>query len=242
MPGNILAACFDLLWPRECPLCGALGDRPHRHLCAACLMKLDLLPATGRCSRCGLPVPGFGEAFVCEECRCHPPAFDRATAAMSYGELERQLILDWKSRRAFYLRADLTDLLVAAARAAFDVAAIDAVVAMPPVFWHRLDRGYDHIQPLAEGVAAALERRRLRGVLSRCGWPRRQAGLGRDERLANVKGTFKAHREQWLGGRTLLLIDDVMTTGATLSEAALTLKRAGAAQVWALTVARALPE
>ncbi|MBR7180447.1 MAG: ComF family protein, partial [Kiritimatiellae bacterium] len=78
----------------------------------------------------------------------------------------------------------------------------------------------------------------LRGAVARTGRPKRQSGLGGSERRENVKGSFAVLRPGFVRGRTLLVVDDVMTTGSTLSECARALKEAGAAKVFALTLAR----
>ena len=146
----------------------------------------------------------------------------------------------FKSHQGLWLRDDFTDWLEAAARARFDVAAIDAVLPMPVTLWHRLDRGYNQSAYLARELARRLDRRCEEGVLRRCGHPRRQAGLSEEERIENAKGTFVARRAERVRGRTVLVVDDIMTTGATLSDCARSLKEAGAWRVWCLTVARSI--
>jgi len=134
----------------------------------------------------------------------------------------------------------LADFLEAAVRARFDVAAVDVVLPMPTTWFHRMDRGYNPCVYLARQLARRIDRRLDARVLARQGSPRRQSDLAADERFENVKGTFAVRRAEWIRGRTVLVVDDILTTGATLSEAAKTLKAAGAARVWAATLARSI--
>lgn len=166
--------------------------------------------------------------------------FDRAGCAIRYEAEAREAVNRYKSHGALWLRDDFCDWLEAAARARFDADAVDAVLPVPSTAWHRMDRGYNQCAYLARGVADRIGRRCEEGVLRRCGRPRRQAGLSESERRENAKGTFAARRPERVRGRTLLVVDDIMTTGSTLSDCARALKEAGAWRVWCLALARSV--
>lgn len=203
-------------------------------------MRLPLAPQTGCCSVCGRPVEGFEGEYVCEECEKANPAFDRAACAMRFEGRARQMLLDFKFNRHLWLRDDLADLLEAAVIARFDVPSTDLVVPMPTTTVHRWDRGYNQCEPIARLLARRIGRRFDPLALSRCGAPKRQSSLSEEDRRKNAKGTFAVRRPEMVRGRTVLVVDDIMTTGATLSEAARALKEGGAAVVWAATLARSV--
>jgi len=162
-----------------------------------------------------------------------------ASALRFEGEA-RRMILDFKFNRHFWMRDDFTDFLEAAARARLDVAAVDGVVPVPTTLFHRIDRGYSPVDCLARELAKRLNRRYLPRALFRRGNPKRQSSLGEVERRENVKGTVGVRAPEWLRGRTLLVVDDILTTGSTLFECARQLKAAGAWRVWCATLARSV--
>lgn len=203
-------------------------------------MRIPFLSQEGCCRICGRVVEGAKGGFVCDECMEYKPLFDAAIGAVDFEAEARELVLKYKSCEAVWLKDDFADWLEAAARARFDVNLIDAVVPMPVTVFHRLDRGYNQCDYLARALSGRIGRICLEGAVARCGHPRRQAGLSEDERRENVIGTFRVKLPESVRGRTLLLVDDVMATGSTLSECAKELKRAGAWRVWCVSLARSL--
>ena len=238
---GVVSAILDSVWPRKCEVCGGGADRPGRHVCSACLMRLPFTPAEGCCRICGRPVEGLCREYLCEDCSgANAPAFDRAASALRFEGRAREMVHGFKSRQEIWLRDDFCDWLEAAARVRFDIPAVDVVLPMPVVLRHKFDRGYNQCDFLARCLAERFGRICRAGVLARCGNPKRQAGLDEESRRENVKGTFTVRKPQFVRGRTVLVVDDVMTTGATLSECAKELKSAGAWRVWCLTLARSV--
>ena len=203
-------------------------------------MRLPFVPTDGWCRTCGRDVPKLDREFICEDCRTHRPRFDRVASALRFEDVARQMMLDFKFNRHLWLRDDFVDFLEAALRARFDPASVDVVLPMPTSFFHRLDRGYNQCAYLADALAQRIDRRYDGRTLRRRGNPRRQSGLSEEDRRENAKGSFAVVRPEWVRGRTVLVVDDIMTTGATLSECARALKSAGAARVWCVTLARAI--
>ena len=236
----MIARLLDFLWPRTCEACARPVDRPGRYFCADCLNRVPFLPTAGACAVCGRAAEGNLHEFLCDDCAAARPAFDRAASAVRFEGAMRQMILGYKFNRHLWLLEDFVDFLDAAVRARFDTAAVDVVLPMPTTAFHRLDRGYNPCVYLARRLAKRLDRRCDERVLARQGSPRRQSDLPADERRANVEGTFAVRRAPWVRGRTVLVVDDILTTGATLSAAATALKAAGAARVWAATLARSV--
>ena len=232
---------LDLIWPRTCGVCERPVDRPGRHLCSECLNRIPFIPTEGCCRVCGRAIEGQRAEFLCDDCLGRDaPAFDRAASAVRFEAETRELLLGYKFNRKLWLRDDLTDWIEAAARARFDVTSVDLVLPMPITVFHRLDRGYNQSAYLAEALAKRLDRRYAADVLKRKGRPKRQSELSEAERRENARDTFEVRRPEFVRGRTVLVVDDIMTTGSTLSECARELKSAGAWRVWCLTVARSI--
>lgn len=236
------ARILDSIWPRRCEACQRPVDRPGRHLCTECLNRIPFVPTDGLCRVCGRSVDDLHGGYLCEDCSrtAAAPAFDRAGSAFRFEGTARRMLLDYKFNRHLWLRDDFTDWLEAAVRARFDPAAIDVVVPMPVTVFHRIDRGYNQSAYLAEALSKRIDRCFEGRVLKRTGHPRRQAELTEDERRENAKGTFAVRAPALVRGRTVLVVDDVMTTGSTLSAAAEALKSAGARRVWCVTLARSI--
>lgn len=221
-------------------MCGRPVDRPARHVCCDCLNRLPFAPTDGCCRRCGRPAEKLAGEFLCEDCRVNKPSFDRAASALSFEGDAREAMNAFKFRNHLWLRDDLVDWMAAAASARLRTDEIDVVLPMPSTFWHRIDRGYNQCDFLARALAERLARPYSRRVLRRRGSPRRQGGLAEEDRRLNAVGTFAVRDPAAVRGKTALVVDDIMTTGSTLSECAAELKRAGAARVWCVTLARSL--
>ena len=178
--------------------------------------------------------------FLCSNCRDMRPSFDRVASALVFGDDARRMVNDFKFHGRFWLLPDLLDWMEASARTRFALEKVDVVVAMPSTVLHRIDRGYSQCSLLAKGLARRLDKPYVSFALRRKGFPRRQGALSEAERRTNVIGTFSVLRPKSIAERTVLLVDDIMTTGSTLSECAAELKRAGAARMWCQTLARTL--
>ena len=237
--GQGLGRLLDLAFPRLCPLCGAVSDREGRLVCWACFTRLPLHAGGAFCRICGLVPEGEADGgFLCDVCRRDRPAFDLARTAAPFRGGLRTLLHDFKYRNATWLRADLTDWLEGAFRAHLDAASIDWVLPVPLHAARLRQRGYNQAALLAVELARRCGLATRNDLLCRLRATPTQTRLSAAGRRANVRGVFTATQPAWIRGRTVLVVDDVMTTGATLDEAARCLKQAGAWRVWALAVAR----
>ena len=233
-----ISETLDFLYPRYCEACGRPVDRPGRHFCSDCLNRLPFTPTDGCCRRCGRAAEKLDGEFLCSDCRTYRPSFDRAASALSFEGDAREAMNAFKFKSHLWLRNDLVDWMEAVARARFKVGEIDVIVAMPSTLWHRFDRGYNQCAYLARALAKRLGKPYAPFVLRRRGRPKRQGGLSEEERRTNVIGTFGVLRPRAIAGKTVMVVDDIMTTGSTLSECAAELKSAGASRVWCVTLAR----
>lgn len=237
-PSGILAQLADWLYPRVCPGCGALSDRAGRHVCSACFAQLRLHDRS-LCETCGAPAEGeVSHAFVCGACRQDRPAYDRARSAARYQGVLRGQLHQFKYGGALWLKPDLADLLLGCLEAHFEAGAVDVVVPVPLHPARERERTYNQSAQLAREVAARLGRRLDGRSLVRVRRTESQTRFDAAQRRANILGAFAVRRPAWVARRCVLLVDDVMTTGATLAECARVLKKAGARAVWAVTVAR----
>lgn len=233
---------LDLVFPRNCLLCGrdlALGE--GLYICPECHGSI-VLEFGERCPRCGAFLGPYAYAVRdCSICRGKRLAFRRAAAVGLYSGPLREIILRLKYRRLEYLAEPLASMLYGAARKAGLAEEQDLLTSVPLHWGRRLRRGFDQADLLSQRLNRFLQiplsernLRRIRATAS-------QTGLSESKRRENVRGAFKVRRPDEVKGKRVLLVDDVMTTGATVSECARTLLRAGAKEVSVLVVARAQP-
>lgn len=202
-------------------------------------MRLGFQPADGLCRVCGREAIGLEGEYLCSDCKAHRPFFDRAGSSLRFDGLARELVNAFKFRSAIHLCNDFTDFLEATANSRFRLEEIDAVTPVPSTLSHRLMRGFNPSEILSKALARRLGKKHV-CFLKRIGSPRRQGGLDEEERRKNVLDTFALKKSKMPPPETVLLLDDIMTTGSTLSEAARMLKLGGVKRVWTLSLARSV--
>lgn len=233
-----VGALLDLLYPRACAGCGRAPEEPGRGLCWNCRADLQMI-APPLCARCGNPVEGrIDHEYICYHCDRQQPHFDRARSAGRFDGLLRQLVLDYKYHRALWLERELIELLAVCADVHYRPAELDVVAPVPLYPARRRDRGFNQADLLAAALARRLGKPFAARGLARVRRTPTQTHLTASQRLHNVTGAFEAASDGRWQGRRVLLVDDVMTTGATVSECARALKEAGATTVMVVTLAR----
>lgn len=216
------------LLPARCVGCGAYGT----YLCATCLTA-DVRLGDPCCPTCATP----GWTHPCTACMLRPPAFETATAPFLFTGAPREAVLAVKYRN-LRVAAPVMARHMAAALGPRGLA-LDVVVPVPLHAHGLRRRGYNQAGLLAHGVALALGLPFLDGALGRTLAGRPQVTLtSREARWANVAHAFAAAPDAGLGGRRVLLVDDVLTTGSTMHAAASALRAAGATAVHAVAFAR----
>jgi ComF family protein len=233
---TLLDSFLSLLYPPRCLVCRALGESG---LCAACLAQIAPI-APPLCRTCGQTIPANAEEGGCLHCHLRRPAFTRARALGAYDGVLRAAIHQFKYRDRPQLAAPLGLSLAAFARESapdLNDLRFDALLPVPMHPVRRRLRGYNQSERLACVVGGELGLPLLTNALVRTRAARPQVGLDRDARLTNLRGAFAVPRPEAVQGQTLLLIDDVATTGSSLHECALALKANGAQAVYALTLA-----
>lgn len=242
--GKAWNAAIDLVFPPRCVACGGECETPAPVplFCPTCLKNLALSEpwACGRCaSRCSEVDVARGE---CSRCRGQKLLFGAARAIGPYEGALRRAVL--QAKHAFHepLAKALGQVLAERLRQMPFTEALDAVAAVPMHWFKRMWRNTNPEETIAGAVARKLGLENLAGALVCVRYLQRQSILNPADRRKNVRGAFRASRISKIAGKRILLVDDVMTTGATAHECSRALLDAGATAVFVATVARASPE
>ncbi|MCK5850117.1 MAG: ComF family protein [Kiritimatiellae bacterium] len=233
-----LARFLDLLYPRFCVGCkSAVGAGPG-YLCWNCRARQSII-SEPFCSVCGDPVDGYIErSYTCSWCRNDLPAFDFARSAAMYRGPVKAALCAFKYERATCMSGDMIMLLSACVNVCLANISFDAVTFVPLHPQKERERTFNQSRILASGLAARLDVPLFSKALCRIRLTPTQTNLTMRQRKENVKNAFAVANEDWVIGRRFLLVDDVMTTGATVDECSRVLKEAGAVSVHVVTVAR----
>ena len=219
--------------PSQCAVCRAWPSRP---VCDACVARFA--PPVARCGGCALPVPDG--VSRCGECVKNPPPLDACLAACTYAWPWPDAIAAFKFRGEAGWAIPFATLLRSAPWVEPALEASDIVLPMPLASRRLRERGFNQAHELARRLAPTKTDATL---LLRTRETPAQSGLSRAERLRNLRGAFAVEplRAHTLRGRRILLVDDVMTSGASIFTAAEVLRQAGAAYVSAIVLARTDP-
>ena|SRR5436190_11896395 len=225
----MIDAILNLLFPQSCVLCGSqVFERRWSAACPECWSKLEPIPRPF-CLQCGMPAPAI--ETLCGACRRGDHAFDFARSLFLFNDPMRGIVHHLK----YSARVSLAKPLGQPLRACLADEGFEAKIAVP-VPLHRArarERGFNQAELLARQLKLQVDLRLLR---RRKNTPS-QTGLSRSQRALNLSAAFEV---RGVPPETVLVVDDVYTTGSTLHEIAKTLKRAGVRRVEVLTVARVL--
>ncbi|TNF20107.1 MAG: ComF family protein [Rhodobacteraceae bacterium] len=236
---EIVQTALRMVYPPQCLICRELVESDFG-LCGRCWGETPFIGGLV-CDTCGVPLPGGDsqELAHCDGCMTHPPAWQRGRAALLYRDNGRRLVLGMKHND----RHDIARVGAAwLARAVRPLVVPDMLVAPVPLHWMRLmARRYNQSALVAEALAAQLELAYCPDLLKRIRRTRSLDHRKVDERRQILEGAIRIHpsrRHRVAGGRPVLLIDDVLTTGATLGACAEALHVAGAGPVCIGALAR----
>lgn len=237
MGGNRLAGpALELVFPSFCHLCRRSAEE-SLPLCPDCLEQIERI-GKSRCEICGKGFTGETPDRRCGDCLGHQPAFARARAFARYQDPMLSIIHRFKYNRGFYFLDWMIQGLLGVYQREFSEEKFELLVPIP-LHWRRiLRRGYNQAFILAKPLSQKLGIPIAPGALIRTRNTEAQAGLSPAQRKENVKKSFRVKSQKLVAEKRILLIDDVITTGITINEAAKTLKKAGAERVCALALAR----
>jgi ComF family protein len=228
----------QLVYPGCCHLCGHYIPDLQHVFCDACRMAL-LTDSWTSCPLCAATIGLFANTEAgCIHCRKENFPFDAALRLGPYADRLRELILQSKRPRGQFLAEVIAELWVERDRGRFEALGIDAVVPLPSHWRRRWSIGCYPVGALARRLARDLHLSYHPDWLVRTRWSGSQLGLPLAARRENVRDAFQVKKNVRLDGQTILLIDDVMTTGSTVREASRPLRRAGAARIIVAVLAR----
>lgn len=239
-----LRSFLSLIYPEVCEVCRERSAPPHEgYVCAGCR------DATGhvqfirppRCELCGLPYAGQIErVFQCDNCKDLDLHFDAARAAVLATPFILDLIHRYKYQRALWFEPFFVKLLSQEVVPWLQAGHWDGLVPVPLHPVRQREREFNQAERLARKLGEATGLPVLRGVVNRSCATRSQALLDRRERTGNVAGAFSVRPGVRLDGRRLVVVDDVLTTGATTSAVSHALRKAGAVEIVVWTLARGI--
>ena len=228
---------LQLIYPRVCPVCGRILTRniisQNPYICAECYGKLSF-PEEPRCLKCSRPVSDDSDEF-CPTCLKSVRHFDRGSSLLIHDDAAKKILYDLK----YSNKRDNADFLAfEAADRMKELLLLWNPDVMIPIPLHRkktLSRGFNQAELLADRLSHLTDIPVDRVMLIRSRETSPQKGLDRDQRIKNIRGAFTVTDENCNSYRTVLLVDDIYTSGATLSETARVLKEAGVRTVYFLT-------
>jgi ComF family protein len=232
---------FHLVLPPCCIHCHTITSNYHS-LCSICWNQVYFL-STPRCCCCGWPLPyeGIEANSLCGKCLSQPPLFSQALSIFAYRGTIRSLILKLKQQDTTSLIPCLAQFLLTHGRPLFENT--DLLIPVPLHRWRLLKRGFNQASLLSNFVSQHTNIPTYSNILIRSKPTKPQSSLTKLQRQANLKNAFqiKNSKAQILKNKSVLLLDDIWTTGTTLQECCRTLLRAGAKEIKVLTLTRVVP-
>jgi len=237
MKKNIKELILNLIYPPRCVFClKRLSPKTKLHVCSECANSLPYARAYSRCRRCGKPVAENADK-MCKRCYTGKHYITRITSAFVYVDNAKDAVVRFKSERNSGFAKTLALYVAGMVNYDFGGVEFDAVVSVPPRKKGITEEKFDQAACLADAVARRLGIPYIPKAMAQVGVSRKQSSLSYSARIENVKGKFVVKRPGSIDKKTILLIDDVCTSGATLEECGKVLKDSGAYRVYGATVA-----
>ena len=238
LPDIIIRGILSLIYPPRCQMCGeSLGLFDKRILCEICYnsIKLNTPPF---CKRCGKSLPY--ENDICESCRTKTYYFDASYSVCIYEGVIRECIHKFKYNARLGLEWLFKDLMINFAEERIDMGRFDYLIPVPLHRVKHRERTFNQSQILTAYLSKRFRIPVLKNNLVRTRLGKPQMMLPKNKRLEDIKDSFKTKNSFLLKDKSVLLIDDVFTTGATVNECSKILKEAGVSSVEVLTLARSV--
>lgn len=241
---NILNYLLDFVFPPKCIFCSRI--LPHgegEYICSECIDKMVFCERRICCAVCGKPQISVGEKGMCYSClsKTHR-SYKRAVAVVKYDELVSKGVKRFKDGYCEIAGEVMAKAMAERARIEYAGVKLDMIVGVAPSKIRNTKRGYDPVSVICKNVSKLSGIPYHRNVLVKIKHTPKQSGLDYEHRIKNLIGAIGISKGANVSGKKILLIDDVMTTGATIDECAYVLKREGAKMVCALTYATTIKE
>jgi len=235
MMNDLYDRICHLIFPRKCAVCGEIISYDAL-LCSECETALGVI-GENCCEKCGKPP---------EDCICgrYPQHCERCASAVEFYESGKKIVYDFKFENQSALSRPMAKMMAQTVLLRFEDKKFDLVIGAPMRRSAVMKRGYNQAERLAKELAIFLEIPYGKGVLVKLRKTAHQSELHAAERFTNIKGAVGVSKKaaEKIKGKTILLADDIITTGATLNECAETLLQSGAAAVYGITFASTVRE
>ena len=239
---KIFDKILKLLFPDKCIICGdVLAEEHDFYICKKCIRLVKFSDEENRCRICSTPI-SYGSR-LCTYCSTRKRYFTKNVSCVIYMGAMRDAVLRYKFNKAVYIRAAFADMIEYAVKKEKDFPHFDLLAAVPSGKKRLKKRGYNQCDYIAKYLSqkwgilyADKELIKIKDT------PVQSTMKAATERFENIKGAFKVTDKNVFRGKTVLLLDDVFTTGATLSEISRILLKAGAKEVYTATVAVSHPK
>ncbi|HEY7089416.1 MAG TPA: ComF family protein [Tepidisphaeraceae bacterium] len=229
----------DFCYPRICAVCDGVGT-DHTLLCNVCMADLQRLEVAGSCRKCAMPLAERGAP--CPYCSGKGAApFERIVALGAYRDPLRHLLLQVKYHNRWPLAELLADRLIKQERAKALLSQTDVLVPVPLHPWRQMSRGYNQAELIARRLAKKCRIRFSRALVRVKNTETQTHIHAKDKRYENLRDAFGLMRRRPIRGKHIVIVDDVYTTGATLTWAARTIQEANPASISAMVIAIADP-
>lgn len=244
---SILHFFIHMLYPQKCAFCRTLLEpNASEPVCEVCRLSLHYCAGRICCKKCGKPVPSLGEKGLCYDClEGHKTGCRRIISALEYDGLVRRSISAYKGDRPQpQLAKAYARYMAMMVRLEYADVSFDYIIGVPPSRSRMRTKNFDHVAQLCKCLSGEMNIPFLRRCLKQVGRTQKQSSLSYRERAENMIGSLRVRssKEKRLSGAVCLLADDICTTGSTLDECARMLKKAGAKQVYAVTLATVIKE
>ncbi len=238
---------LDLFFPYKCPLCHNTIIKKKAQIddlfsifpiCKDCTKEIKRVESP-LCLICGKPFKSKEiRSHLCQDCTMASPPFWKARSLFVYEGIIKQAIIRFKFYGEYNLAIAMSHWLLYLFNKEFVSEDIDCIIPVPLHIKRLRKRGYNQALLLGKEIAKISHIPISPHILKRIRWTEPQVNLNRTERLKNVKGAFQVVKKEDILSKKILLIDDVLTTGATIKECAIALTKAGASSIYVLTLAR----
>jgi len=229
---------LEFIWPRFCINCKKKLQINQAIFCKDCINRINYIHFP-YCNICGDPVDGdVRQSYTCHYCNHRRPHFSMARSAIRFDAIAKKAIYELKYNKETYVGKNLAELAVQTVEQEYKNVIFDYITYIPLHKRRVRQRTFNQSKVIAQYIAKMLQVNMAPDLLIRSKYTNTQTLLNFQQRKKNISGAFKATNIPKLENKTILLVDDVMTTGATVNECSKTLKKAGALNVYVITVAR----